>query len=462
MTHVRPSAALLLSLFAVLLCACVPGARGGGGPAPEALTASLRADTALAVDSAAGRIARGCPGAGEAKRVCVEQALAAVLAGAGVAKAMAVLDYLVEHDGQVLRAAHPLAHGLGIAAYRSPGTVAQTFASCPVTQISGCHHGVIQGYFLDLGRRGGEVSTEALDALCEPHRAVGPLFFQCAHGMGHGLMALLANHVPAALEHCDRATDPFVRDSCYGGVFMENIVAVTHPEHTAHGHAELTGAGAGDGASNGHEGHAEGGHEGHGASGHDGHAADGHGGHARAASRPAWKPLDRDDPLYPCTAVAEKYHHQCYLIQTAAILPATGGDVAETARICARAPGRMVQVCYASLGRDLTSYAARDPRGTAALCAKAGAAAEPGCVRGAAVSLVDVSANPADGLAFCRVVSGAALKTTCYQGVGASIMAFIPEPARREALCAGAEAEFVAACRAGAGLPAAAAAAPSR
>jgi hypothetical protein len=300
---------------------------------------------------------------------------------------------------------------------------------------------VIQGYFLDLSQRSGTVTAEAMNQLCEPHRARSVLYFQCTHGIGHGLMALLGHQVPPALEKCDLVTDPGARDSCYGGVFMENIVAETHPHATAEAHAAVAHAEAG----------AQGGeHAGmdHGAMDHGGMDHSAHG----AAATGGWKPLDPADPLYPCSAVADRYQYQCYLIQTAAILPATHGDIAETARICGRAPERMVHVCWGSLGRDLTSYAARDPTGTAALCAKAGEAAEPACIRGAAVSLVDVNSNPADGLALCRVAP-AESKSGCYQGVGGAMRVTTAAAEGRAALCASVEPAYLADCRRGAGLP---------
>ena len=39
----------------------------------------------------------------------------------------------------------------------------------------------------------------------------------------------------------------------------------------------------------------------------------------------------------PALAVAQKYWYQCYLIQTAAILPTVSGDISRTAQACSRA-----------------------------------------------------------------------------------------------------------------------------
>ncbi|HET7463154.1 MAG TPA: hypothetical protein VFJ82_18010, partial [Longimicrobium sp.] len=413
-----------LALCGLLLAACNPAASGPSPrPASNRWLDRLAADSAAGPDSMAVWMKRGCGGLTGTRSECVERALYGVLDRSGVAKAMAILDRLAETDATVRDNAHPLAHGLGIAAYKNPETMAATFAACPNTQISGCYHGVIQGYFLDVSRGGAPLTGEQLNAVCTPHLRNGLLWGQCNHGLGHGLMALLRNQLPAVLERCDLLTDSAAREGCYGGAFMENIVAVTHPEATAESHHALSHGG----------GHA--GHEGmdHAAMDHSGmdHAAMGHG---EAAAAP-WKPLDRNDPLYPCTAVAQKYWYQCYLIQTAAVLVAMSGDIPHTAQACSRAPESMVHVCYASLGRDISAYAGRDPRRAQELCARAGTAAEPACVRGAAVALVEVNQKVEDGLALCRLTSDAA-RAGCYAGVAGTLLINTPEPARREAVCA--------------------------
>ena len=334
--------------------------------------ASVLADTAAPPEVLADAVLRECRGLFGTRSRCVERTLGGVLERSGVARAMAVLDAAVARNPGLTTEAHGIAHGLGIAAYRSPETTAAIFASCPNTQIAGCYHGVIQGYFLDAARRTGEVSAEDLNALCRPHVASPPLYFECTHGMGHGLMAAYAHRLPDVLTRCDQLADPVARDSCWGGAFMENIVGALHPGHTAEAHSAVAGHAA-----------AEPDHSTMDHSAHGGAAASGHGGTAHAAPARPWRPLDRRDLLYPCTVVDAKYHQACYTIQTAAILAMNGGRVGHTAKACSRAPREMVPVCHASLGRDLTAYARRDPHRTARLCHRAGAA-ETDCLRGAA------------------------------------------------------------------------------
>jgi len=446
---------LALSTLAVL-SACGPHNVPAASPRFEAALALP--DSGASADSLATVIINGCRGYPDHRRACAERALDEVLGRSGIARAMAALDRIAERDPFLRVEAHGLAHGLGIAAYRSPETVAATFAACPNTQISGCYHGVIQGYFLDVAHRKGDVTADDLNAVCAPHRNDVELYNQCAHGMGHGLIAVTAGRLPTALEKCDLLADPGARSNCWGGAFMENIVSVTHPAHTAQAHAAVAGEHPHGAAEHGDAGHAAAGHEGmdHSAMGHEGmdhgamamdHGAMGH------DTLPAWKPLDKNDPLYPCNVVGEKYQQECYLIQTSAILSQNGGDVGATARACAAAPAAVVRTCYTSLGRDMTSYAARDPRRNAELCHRTGIdAAETGCLQGAAVALYEVNLKPGDAFALCRAAEGSVRKTACYQAAARRIRITTREDERMAAICGGVEDGFADACLAAANV----------
>jgi hypothetical protein len=401
---------------------------------------------AWTAESDAGEIAAwaraGCRRPAEGKDACIERALVALLADVGVARTMEVLDSLAAADAEIFPDGHALAHGLGISAYRSPETMAATFAACPATQMSGCGHGVIQGYFLDVGRQGRPIGTAEMDALCEPHRAALFVYFHCAHGMGHGLMAVHANHLPTALAGCDAASDWFVRETCYGGAFMENIVQVTHPHHTAGGHAGTQGGG-------------DDGHAGHAAGGHGGHAGDGHA-VAQGMDHGAWKALDAAEPLYPCTVLDRRYLDACYANQTSAIMFFNAGDVAATARACAAAPPEFTGTCFHSLGRDVTAWTAQDHGRSIELCRVAGEAAgeRPGtwCALGALGTLINQSADPQDGMPFCRALPGADAKRECYRVVGESVGRMVTGTQARGRHCETAEPEFVVVCRRGAGI----------
>jgi hypothetical protein len=431
MTHLFRAA---LALCAVVVASVCGAQTPSGGPDPAHRWTS---------GSPAGEIAawarQACGGARGGKRACMERTLIGLMDEAGVAKSMEVLDTLLRVDDEVRANGHELAHGVGIAAYRSPETLPATFAACPATQGAGCNHGVIQGYFLALQARGRLPGTAELDAVCEPHRPDRFLYFHCAHAVGHGLMAVHGNHVPRSLRGCDLATDGFVRESCYGGVFMENLVVVTQPHHTTAGHAAAGGtAAAGD---------AGGGHGAHG----------GHGADASAVAGGEWRALDRADPLYPCNVVEAKYQPSCYTMQTGAILHFNFRNVAATGRACERAPEAMVPICFGSLGRDVIALAGQDHRRSLELCARvAGQAGGSGgrwCMEGAVQNLVNLAADPAEGMRFCRLVTADGDKTACYRAVGEIVYSFAATDELRHASCLAAESPFIEACRLGAALP---------
>jgi len=483
-------------LAALAACALLAGACAPAGPFVRPQP-QVEAETRLGpaewnARSPAGEIAtwarQGCRRAPGGKDACIERTLVSLIDQAGIAKSMEVLDTLVATDGDVRLNAHALAHGLGISAYRSPETLAATFAACTPSQMSGCYHGVVQGYFLALNAQGKSVGGAEMDALCAPHRANSFLYFQCGHGMGHGLMAVHENHLPMSLAACDQAGEDFIRQSCYGGVFMENIVNVTHPHHTAAGHAGTQGGHGGHGAAASEDGHgdhaqpsaAEGEHAAHAQqsvaagdehAGHGAHGAEqvaaadsghaGHGAQPAAMEHGEWKPLDRNDWLYPCNVVAEKYQESCYNMQTSAVMFFNYGDVGSTARVCERAPARFQTTCFLSLGRDVTAFAAQDHRRSIQLCGRVGGAAagrgKLWCTLGVVQNLVNLAADPQEGIRFCRAVTGAEAKRECYRVVGESIATLVAGTDARARSCQTAESDFVPACRRGAGIEAQAA-----
>jgi hypothetical protein len=464
MTSVLPRLlrAATAGCVALLAASCSPSQRGMYGPSPaEAGPRTSLAPASWSTQSPAGEIAawmrEGCRRPEGGRAACVERALTGLIDPAGIAKSMEVLDTLVATDEEVRRNAHALAHGLGISAYRSPETAAATFAGCTPSQMSGCYHGVIQGYFLAQVAQGRQIGTPQIDALCEPHRSSMFLFFQCAHGMGHGVMALHGHHVPMALETCDLATDDFIRGSCYGGVFMENIVNVTHPHHTAEGHAGTQGHGqraAGADSHAGHQAQSAHAHAGHQAGSTDAHA--GHGAAQPGMNHGEWKALDRNDFQYPCNAVAEKYRASCYTMQTSAVLYFTQGNLGAAARACGEAPREYRDTCFSSLGRDITAYAAQNHQRSLEFCGLARGLAEGmgevWCVAGVAVNFVNLAADPGEGIRFCGLVRDERGKTECYRSVGQSIASLENTTSGRAAHCERAEPAFVVACRRGAGI----------
>ena len=68
------------------------------------------------------------------------------------------------------------------------------------------------------------------------------------------------------------------------------------------------------------------------------------------------KYLKRDDPLYPCNVVDDKYRAQCYLMQTSHMLALFDGDFGKVFGACNSVEAKHQVSCYQSLGRDASGW----------------------------------------------------------------------------------------------------------
>lgn len=330
----------------------------------------------------------------EERQACILAGLEARIRPATVAGAMASLKVLAMGDPDIEQDAHVYAHGIGIKGYLLGKDVAAVFGQCPADFASGCRHGAIQAYLESRQ----SLDSVALNGLCAPYRdpfsATGRWqLFQCVHGMGHGLIMMLGGDLPRALTSCDMLSDPWDRDACYGGAFMENIMRATAPHHPA---SEL-------------------------AASHHGHQA--------------FQAIDSTDLLYPCSIVANQYQRACYQIQTAAIFHFTKGDVGAASRACDRAPETMQPTCYVSLGRDLSSKGRRDPGRVLRYCGETGERHRPWCYYGATKALIDWETDPTAGITFCKRVGERPGFATCFLAVGEQLTALGRPMPEREATC---------------------------
>jgi hypothetical protein len=126
-------------------------------------------------------------------------------------------------------------------------------------------------------------------------------------------MAYFDHDLFQALSGCDRLSGEWEQTSCYGGVFMENVIS-------------------------------------------------------DSAQMPS-RFLKTDDPLYPCTAVAEKYREQCYFMQTSHMLTLFDNDFSKVFEDCTRVEGTYRNECFQSIGRDVSGFAGASVSTAKNLCA---------------------------------------------------------------------------------------------
>src|SRR2546429_4255918 len=267
------------------------------------------------VFTSAGAAARApCPSDPRVALGCYEQRYRSIVAGQGVAEAFADLKAGYGADPEMQRLCHAITHAIGQAAVRRYSTVADAFAYGDNACGSGYYHGVMQGFALTLGR---EKLLSDLGAVCAavPGKERKSLdYFNCVHGLGHAIMAVRTDELFDALHDCDGLTGSTEQNACVNGVFMENLIV--------------------DGA---------------------------HGGHYSKYLKPG-------EPLYPCTAVAEKYKGECFDMQTSYALGAVQGDFAKVFALCAGVGMPFRNNCYQSLGRDAATIGRNQVSPTVATC----------------------------------------------------------------------------------------------
>ncbi|HQR16409.1 MAG TPA: hypothetical protein PKW52_17560 [Nitrospira sp.] len=335
----------------------------------------------------------------ETKMECYQQHLETVLQAEGTEGALTALEQITTQDPEALREAHPLVHHIGQQSFTRYGTAPLAMSHCRDVFWSGCYHGVLQAFLSSLAA----VEPEHILPLCPISETVSAYSFQrynCLHGLGHGLTIQFRYDVLKSLAFCDALPGSWDRESCYGGVFMENIVTfqqARRAQPVGHHHHEATSF------------------------------------------------LNPQDLLYPCSVLTEKYLRACYLMQTSAVLTFLNYDFAQAFTQCARVEGEHRTTCYRSLGRDISGYTLRDAQQVNALCRLGQGDQIQQCFIGAVKDFILTDANPDPGLALCRSLDGP-FKKDCYATVGEMVVPLYDDKNKRAQACRKSEDAYVDAC----------------
>jgi mono/diheme cytochrome c family protein len=296
-----------------------------------------------------------------ADAACYEQAFGNLAYEDGPGAALEKLDELSASNPVVQGDCHPIAHKIGAGGLlHFEGDVGKAFADGSGTCGSGFYHGLLQWKL--AGAKAEEVAGVAANVCNAPEiRANAFIYYQCDHGLGHGLMLYTAYDLPKALDYCHQLKTEFDQVSCSGGVFMEN-------QSSSFG------------------------------------------------LRTKW--LKTTNLLYPCDSnlVDRRDKLYCYLLVTSHILPNVNGDWKKTADWCRKSERGWVQYCFQSYGRDVAGNAGRAPQGMKELCAQAGSG-EKECIYGAVRDVMNNNAQDPNGKAFCDIVKPQ-FRGYCYYGLG--------------------------------------------
>ncbi len=296
-----------------------------------------------------------CAGTAALDLRCQLRRYGAIVRTRGVPAAFSALKRDYERRGFVRAACHPIVHEIGHAAVERYGTtLSDVYARGDPFCSAGYFHGVTEMLVVDLGADRFVAEGDTVCADLGGHARHSIYHRNCAHGIGHGFLLALRGEVPEALETCDTLADSWEQRSCYGGVFMQNVMALERSKY-----------------------------------------------------------LRPRDPLYPCQDVAGRYRAMCLKKQTGYALYARDGDVGAVFALCSGVGPAFRGPCAEGLGTSVAVhflkqvFADRDARRlTAGACALGDTRADRAhCIAGAARALINYDHDVERATAFCGAVS---------------------------------------------------------
>lgn len=274
-------------------------------------------------------------------------------------KAFADIETAYQTSAYVKSNCHQIAHIVGRAAGRKYGDVSKAYQDGDDFCWSGYYHGVMEAV---VAAKSKDEILNNLSNICSGVRnenLYGFNHFNCVHGLGHGLLQLQGNDLFIALKTCEGLNDSWEDESCYGGVFMENVMNEINPGHVSNY-------------------------------------------------------LKDDEPLYPCTAVDAQYKQQCYLMQTSHALKVLNQDFSQVFELCSTVDAPFNETCFQSLGRDASGSTSSDINRTVGLCQLGRDELErKNCYIGAVKDFISYFNDDDQGLALCAAINEQAVKDTC-------------------------------------------------
>ncbi len=340
---------LATGLVSMLISSCAMGQIEGNSPVPSAGGVPSPAQVKACLRP---------PGSAE----CLDKLFREMLKTHSTSQALELVQRFEKEDPELRRHCHPVVHAIGRETYRLKGTVHDSFTACDQTCHSGCYHGSVERFLrgdqiyaqADRHPTQAELKQKAATA-CDP-KLQSPLRFQCLHGLGHALHYFSRYQLRLSLEACDALPEDWSRESCYGGVFMENVFSAT----------------------------------------------------------PEARDLSPTDYHYPCNQLSAKYRSECYGMQTSRMVE-MGLSTEQLFRECAKAQQYNAQ-CSLSVGRDLSNQVrVGDTESAARKCELAEGDSRQACVRGVAYALIDNTWDGRYALAFCNALAREQDQSHCLQ-----------------------------------------------
>ena len=292
-------------------------------------------------------------------------------------EALELIQTLEATDTDLRRDCHPVVHAIGRETYLLKGNIHDSFSACDQTCHSGCYHGSVERFLrgdalyemTDQHPSQRELKQKATIA-CDPKIALR-FQYQCLHGLGHAIMFFASYNLTNSLDVCDALQDDWNRNSCYGGVFMENVFNSINEK----------------------------------------------------------KNFSPTDYHAPCNKIDAKYRRECYVMQTSRMTE-MGLSAERIFEECEKS-GEFREACAQSLGRDLSNESRLGDRRTAAKkCELAAGETRRACVRGVVYALVDNTWDGRYALPFCAALSSATDQDDCFKETQEYLRGYFEKTAR--------------------------------
>jgi hypothetical protein len=290
-----------------------------------------------------------CNNSLEADRfACYEAYFKLIIHQNGASEALKQLAELKAKEQYVEAQCHSLVHSIGHDAYKFYGSVSESTKYSSEVCWSGYYHGIMESYMSEFDD---SQLLAKINSICqpEPGKSYSFAYYNCWHGVGHGVTIRFENDIFKAMPFCEAISPEWERKSCYSGVFMQNIVV-------------------------------------------DGEA------HKSVNLKP-------EDPVYPCNVVREDQKESCYLMVTSYILKTVMYDYAKAFSICDSVEPNYLSSCYKSMGRDISAAAFLAPERVIALCELGNAPNRSDCYNGAVSNAIYNDHNTIMADALCRALS---------------------------------------------------------
>ena len=301
--------------------------------------------------------APACTGKAAIDLDCQRRRYAAIVRRSGVDAAFTELKDGYKREGFLRAGCHPIVHEIGHAAVDRYRGLAEAYARGDSFCSAGYFHGATERVIQTTDP---DRLIDRANRLCADlggHGRHSIYHRNCAHGLGHGFMLVHTYEVRDSLGTCDELSDSWERRSCYGGVFMENVMTL-------------------------------------------------------GTKREPTKYLRPDDPLYPCHALDRRYREMCFQKQTGYALYVSDDDFAKVFDLCGTVETAFRPACHQGLGTNIAVHNLKRVTGdrrrtglTAGICMTApGGEARANCIKGAVRAVINYDHDVRRAKEVCAAV----------------------------------------------------------